>query len=127
MSESKKDIVKKVNDTFAAGSPDGFLEFCAEDFTWNMVGEPPIKGHDAVRKFMTASGAEMEPPKFTVDKMIEEGDSVVCYGDMSMKEKGVDTAYSYCDVYTFKGDQITELRAFVVKNKTADEGRTASA
>jgi ketosteroid isomerase-like protein len=123
VSQSKKDIVKKINDSFASGSSDGFLEFCTDDITWNMVGEPEVKGKQAVREFMASNGG-MEPPKFTVDKIVAEGDSAVCWGDMTM---GND-AFSYCDVYTFDGDMVRELRAFVVKHKSADaENKSASA
>ena len=127
MSESNKKIVEKVNDSFASGSIDGFLEYCADDVVWNMAGERAVKGHDAVREFMKQGEGMETPPQFTVDRMIAEGDSVACWGEMKMKEKGVEVPYSYCDVYTFSGDKITELRSFVVKQKDAAEGKPASA
>ncbi len=57
-----------------------------------------------------------EAPTFTVDQLIAEGDVVAGYGDMTMKDKdGRDAPYSYCDLYRFRGDQIAELRSFVIK------------
>lgn len=91
-----------------------------------MIGEKPIKGHDAVREFMGQSGP-MEPPKFTVENLIAEGDSVACWGDMTMNEKGTDVPYSFCDVYKFSGGKITELRSYIVKQKSAGEGKQAAA
>ena len=68
---------------------------------------------------------DMEPPKFTVDKIIAEGDSVVSCGDMTMKDKeGKNQQYSYCDIYSFENDKIAELTSFVIK--TEKTGRTAT-
>lgn len=121
MSEKNKEIVKKVNASFAEGNTDGFLDHCAEDIVWTMVGEKTTSGKKAIREWMSQMEG-MEPPAFTVDKMLAEGDSVVCYGDMTMKgEDGVEGSYSYCDVYGFTGDKIADLRSFVVKHKTEGE------
>jgi ketosteroid isomerase-like protein len=70
----------------------------------------------------------MEPPKFTVDQIIAEGDSVVCYGDMKMKdEAGNEGQYSYVDAYRFSGDKIADLKSFVVKHKTEGESKKKAA
>ena len=63
-----------------------------------------------------------EPPKFTVDKMIADGDSVACYGEMTMTAPPEHAGtYSFCDIYTFAGGKVKELRAFVMKQKSEDE------
>jgi len=125
---NNKQIVEKVNASFSAGNTEGFLEHCADNIVWSMVGEKTSEGKKAIREWM-ASMEGMEPPKFTVDRIIGEGDSVVCYGDMTMKgEDGVEGKYSYCDVYQFKGDKISDLKSFVVKHKTEPEtGKKATA
>lgn len=124
MSQKNKEIVEKINKAFTEGNTEGFLEHCANDVVWNMEGEKKTTGVAEIREWMSQMDG-MEPPKFTVDKLIAEGDSVVCYGTMSMKgEDGKPGNYSYCDAYTFKGDKISELRSFVVKHKT--EGESSS-
>ncbi len=125
MSSKNKEIIEKVNAAFAEGNSEGFLSFCAEDAEWVMVGEKRLKGKGAVREFMSSmEHSEMEPPQFTVDAVIAEGDSVAAYGDMTMKDEGGETVpYSYCDVYRFQNDEIIQLQSFVVKHKT--EGETA--
>lgn len=121
MSDKNKEIVKKINDSFTAGNTDGFLEHCADNVVWNMVGDKETSGKKAIKEWMSQMEG-MEPPKFTVDKIIAEGDSVVCYGDMTMKgEDGNEGTYSYCDVYAFSGDKVSELQSFVVKHKTESE------
>lgn len=127
MSEKNKEIVKKVNASFTEGKSEGFLDQCAENVVWDMVGEKTTKGKKAIREWMS----QMEgtaPPKFTVDKIVAEGDSVVCYGDMTMKgEDGKEGKYSYVDAYRFSGDKIAELKSFIVKHKTEEESKKKAA
>ncbi len=127
MSEKYREIVKKVNTAFLENAPEDFLAFCSDDFVWTMVGEKTYNGKAAVRDFMShCEGAE--PPVFTVDQMIAEGDSVICYGDMKMKgEDGKESDYSYCDAYRFAGEQIVELKSFIVKHKTEGESSESAA
>ena len=123
MSSENKRIVEKINKAFSDGNTEGFLEMCHEDVVWNMVGEKSTESKSAIREWMSSMEG-MEPPKFTVDKMIAEGDSVVCYGGMRMKgEDGIEGDYSYCDVYEFAGGKVKQLQSFVVKHKT--EGKSS--
>jgi uncharacterized protein len=128
MSETNKQIVEKINESFTQGNSEGFLENCSEDVVWSMVGETTKEGKTAIREWMSQMEGT-EPPKFTVDEMIAEGDSVACRGDMTMKdEKGVDGKYSYVDFYRFRDGKVTELNSYVVKQKTEGEkDRTATA
>ncbi len=120
MSAKNKEIVEKVNAAFTNNKPEDFLSFCTENVEWTMVGDKTFNGKGAIREFMSSMEG-MEAPKFTVDETIAEGDSVVCYGDMTMKEDGKLTDYSYCDVYRFRGGEIVKLQSFVVKHKTEAE------
>ena len=127
MSDKNKEIIKKVNESFAAGKTDGFLEQCADNVVWTMVGDRVTKGKAAIKEWMSKMEG-FEPPKFTVDRVIAEGDSVVCYGDMTMKgEDGKEGKYSYVDAYQFSGDKIAELRSFVVKHQPEGESKTKAA
>ncbi|MGH9941313.1 MAG: nuclear transport factor 2 family protein [Pyrinomonadaceae bacterium] len=129
MSEKNKEIVGKVNATFLEGNFEGFLEFCADDVEWTIVGDRSVKGKDAIRQWMKSMAAENpEPPKFTVvDPVIAEGDFVTARGDMTMKDKnGKAVPYSYCDVYRFRGDKIVELSSFVIKTEAKYETSSAA-
>ena len=129
MSAKYKEIVEKVNAAFAEGKPEGFLNFCAEDVEWQMVGDKAFKGKESVREFLSSmEHSGMEPPKFTVDETIADGESVVAYGDMTMKdEKGETMPYSYVDVYRFRNDEIVRLQSFIVKHKTEGESTQKAA
>jgi uncharacterized protein (TIGR02246 family) len=117
MSEKYREIVEKVNDAFANNDPEAFLNFCTEDVQWTIAGDQPVNGKGGIREFMKKMEG-IEPPKFTVNKIISDDDSAAAYGGMTMKdEKGIEGSYEYCDIYRFRGDKIAELRSFVVKVK----------
>ena len=120
MSAKNKEIVEKVNASFAEGSVEGFLSHCADDVVWTIVGNKTTRGKNAIREWMASM--DIEPPKFTVDNIIADGDFVTAYGDMNMKEKDGKTApYAYCDIYRFRDGKIVELNSFVVKTEAKAE------
>ena len=129
MSEKNKQIVEQVNAAFAEGKIENFLDLCAEDAEWKMVGEKSFKGKESIREFLSSMETTgMEPPKFTIDELVAEGDTVIGYGDMTMKnENGETVPYSYCDVYEIKNDEIVRLQSFVVKHKTEGESEQKAA
>ena len=125
MSVKNKEIVEKVNASFAEGGMEGFLSFCADDVVWTMVGNKTVKGKQGIREWMASM--DMEPPKFTVDNIIAEGDFVTAYGNMTMKEKDGKTApYAYCDIYRFRDGKIAELNSYVVKTEAKAESATGA-
>lgn len=128
MSEKNKEVVEKVNAAFAEGSVEGFLTHCSEDIVWTMIGEEKRSGKKVIRDWMSSMEGQ-EPPKFTVDNLLADGDLVVANGDMTMKDKdGKIEPYSYCDIYRFSDANITELTSYVVKTQLKTEGeRTAAA
>jgi ketosteroid isomerase-like protein len=119
MSTTHKDVIERINAAFARNDVEGFLVYCTEDFVWRMAGEPPIRGKDAVREFMKS--APSEPPTFSVDALVADGDVVVAQGGMTMVEEGRRVAYEYCDVWRFRGRQAAELKVFAVKAAGAEE------
>lgn len=117
MVANTKEIVDKVNAAFAENDMEAFLAFCADNVEWTMVGDVTKRGKDSIRQWM--AGMNAAPPKFDVEQVIAEGDFVVCYGDMTMKdekdEQKTDVPYSYCDLYRFRDGKIAELRSWVMK------------
>jgi uncharacterized protein len=125
MSAKNKEIVEKVNASFAEGGIEGFLSFCADDVKWTIVGEKTVNGKNAIREWMASMN--MEPPKFTVNNILAEGDFVTAYGDMTMKEKdGKTVPYAYCDVYRFRDGKIVELTSFVTKTEAKAEAASGA-
>ena len=124
MVQTNKQTVEKVNDGLAKNDPEVFLSNCRDDVKWNMVGDDTRTGVETIRTWMKSMG-DMEPPKFTVDNLIGEGNVVVANGDMTMRNKeGKDESYSYCDVYNFQDGKIAELTSYVVKtSNTAKQAK----
>jgi len=70
---------------------------------------------------------DTEPPKFTVNNIIAEGDFVTAYGDMTMKDKdGRTVPYAYCDIYRFREGKVVELSSFVIKTEAKAESASGA-
>jgi ketosteroid isomerase-like protein len=126
MSQTNKEIVQRANALLTQGKTEEFVLLCADDVEWTLLAEPPskMKGREAVRGFM-ASSQGSEPPNFTVDNIIAEGEIVIANGDMTMKSKeGTAVPYAYCDIYRFRDGKITELLTFI--NKTPAKSKKGS-
>jgi ketosteroid isomerase-like protein len=116
MSEKNKAILEEANAHVARGNYEGFLAFCDDDTEWTFVGDRTLKGKEAVRQYMAAT--YIEPPKFTVDNLIAEGEYLTVLGDIIIKdEDGKAVHHSYCDVWRFRASRIVELKAFVIKSE----------
>lgn len=116
MSENYKEIVKKVDASFAEGNVEGFLDNCADDIVWQIVGDRTKTGKEDIRQWMSEMEGH-EPPKINAKNHVAENDTVVAYGDMTMSEKGETVAYSYCDIYRFENGKIAELASYVIKTE----------
>lgn len=114
MIETNKAILEKANAAVTEGDHEGFLSYCTDDTKWVFVGDRTLQGKEAVRQWMATT--YLEPPKFTVENLIAEGDYVTAIGKISMKEENGETAsYLYCDVWRFQEGKMAELKAFVIK------------
>lgn len=127
MAEDLKKIIEKVNEEFGKGGIEGFLGYCDDNVTWRMVGDKVVKTKAGIREYMS-SYSDMEPPNFSVDNLIAEGNVVVCSGNMTMKDKdGNPGSYSYCDVYRFNGNKIAQLDSYVLSTANESEFTRAAA
>ena len=120
MSEQNKAILEKGNAAIAEGNNEGFLSFCTDDTVWTFVGDKTLQGKEAVRQWMATE--YVEPPENTVANLIAEGDFLTALGEITVKdENGQAAHYAYCDVWRFRGDEIVELKAFVIKTEADEE------
>ena len=90
MSEKNKEIIKKVDKSFEEGNSEGFLDHCAENIEWTMVGDTTKKGKEEIREWMSSMEGS-EPPKITGKNLIAEGETVAAHGEMTMKNKSGET------------------------------------
>lgn len=127
MAENNKAIVQKINTKLAEGDFETFLTACADDVQWTIVGEPPLKGKEAIRQFISSMAKEnADAPQFKVDAVFGEGDFVAAHGPMTMKDKdGKFGPYRYCDIYRFRNGKIAEQTSYVVKTEAQAKGTGA--
>jgi uncharacterized protein len=127
MASNRKEVVQRINEAFAKNDLEKVLSFCTDDFTWTMVGDTTVRGKDAIRKWMASMNPQ--PPQFTIQDTVAEGDFVITRGDMKMQEKKSSPwiPYTFCDIYRFTGDKVAELTAFVIRtDKSSTRDREAS-
>ena len=126
MAENNRSIVNEVNEAFANNRVEDFLKHCSDDIVWRMIGEKTTNGIKEIREWM-AQMEGAEPPKFTVDEIVAEGDAVICRGDMTMKDQsGAEGSYAYCDSYRFKNGKIVQLDSYVIKLKEQSKDQKAA-
>ena len=127
MSLENKQLVETLNEAWMSNDLEGLFSYYADDVVWTIAGEATLNGIQSIRDFM-AQGGDHVPPQLTVDKLIAEGDTVICCGDMTMGgTPDCAGTYSYCDVYTITNGKVSELRSFVIKHKSEDEKNEAEA
>ena len=116
MLATNKEILEKANAAIVAGMNEEFLTYCAEDTRWTFVGDRTLQGKEAVLNYMTQN--YIQPPRFNVTKLVEDGDMLVAVGEILIKdEKGIDAKHQYCDIWRFENGLMAELTAFVIKAK----------
>jgi len=110
-------ILHKANEFVKKGNYESFLVYCTQDTKWVFVGERILEGRDKVREYMKEF--YLEPPVFTVEKTIEDGNYVTVTGEITLKAaNGTYNHYDYCDVWRFENGKIAELKAFVIEKKS---------
>ena len=114
MSEKHKQILQAANAAISKRDHEGFLKHCTEHTQWHFIGDRTLSGKDMVRQWMAET--YQQAPDFVVRQLISEGDWLTAMGEItSTDDEGNEVRYDYCDVWRFEGDQLAELRAFVVR------------
>lgn len=113
MSNQNKAVLEQANEAVRAGDNEGFLAFCTEDIVWSTVGGETLNGKEAVRAWMAEE--YVQPPEFTVNTLIAEGDVVAAQGEIiSYDDGGRPIRNAYCDVWRLREGKLAELKAYVV-------------
>lgn len=109
-------ILHTANEFVSKGDYESFLAYCTPDTKWVFVGERILNGKEDVRAYMKEF--YKEPPVFSVEKAIEDGDFVMVTGEIRLKNKaGKYEHFDYCDIWRFEDGKIAELKAFVIEKK----------
>jgi uncharacterized protein len=111
---ARKAIVEKYIDGFRRSDHAAILSCLTDDVVWELHGYTTLHGKDAFDAEIENDAFEGSPT-LTIDRLIEEGDSVVAIGAGSAAKKGGDALeFVFCDVFSFSGDLISRLETYQV-------------
>jgi len=111
---TRKRIVEKYIDGFRRSEHAQILSLLANDVVWELHGYKTIQGKDAFDAEIENEEIEGSPA-ITIDRLIEEGDTVVATGAGSVAEKGGGRReFVFCEVFGFTGDAVSRLDTYHV-------------
>lgn len=109
---TRKGIVEKYIEGFRRGDHAQILSCLTDDVVWELHGYKTLEGKDAFDAEIENEGFE-GGPALTIDRLIEEGDSVVATGGGSVaKEGGEKLEFVFCEVFTFRDDAVSRLDTY---------------
>ncbi len=110
----RKDVVEGYFDGFRRSDHELILSYLTDDIAWDLPGYRHLTGKDAFDgEIENAESAGS--PTLTVDRLVEEGDTVVAIGDgEGTLKSGATHRFAFCDVFTFSGDQIRRVESYLV-------------
>ena len=111
---TRKDLVEQYFEGFRRSDHAMVLACLTDDVAWDLPGFKHLVGKEAF-------DGEIENPAFVgsptlvVDRLVEEGDTVVAIGAGEGHEAaGPRHRFAYCDVFTFTGELISRVESYVV-------------
>ena len=112
---SNKEELKAIYAAFARGDIPYIIERVADDSNWNMAKGAPysgaFKGKEEILGFFQSLGSTVDFPQFEPFQYVEEGDFIVSFINVTVKNKSNEKVVSFVVVhrFTFKEGKITEL------------------
>ena len=111
---SNKDVVRDYIDGFRRSDHSQILSCLTDDVVWELPGYKTLVGKDAFDSEIENEEFQGSP-LLTVDRLIEEGDSVVAVGaGQARRTDGGVLRFVFCDVFTFTDDKISRLESYLV-------------
>jgi ketosteroid isomerase-like protein len=110
----RKDLVETYFEGFRRSDHPQILACLTDDIAWDLPGYRHLTGKAAFDQEIE-NEEFVGSPTLTVDRLIEEGDTVVAIGDGEATHRsGRPHRFAYCDVFTFAGDRISRVESYLV-------------
>lgn len=110
----RKRIVERYIDGFRRSDHAQILSCLTDDVAWALHGHKTLHGKDAFDAEIENEGFEGNPA-ITIDRLIEEDDSVVATGGGSVAEEGGKSReFVFCEVFSFTGNAVSRLDTYHV-------------
>ncbi len=118
MTVMNKEIIRKVNNAFAADDTETILSCVADDVRWVIAGFSTAVGKEEFRAAIHNEAFE-GAPVITIKNEIGEGDYVAVEGTVQTKMKG-GTFFNllFHNSYRMENGKIKEMISYVVPEKT---------
>jgi ketosteroid isomerase-like protein len=111
---NRKRIVERYINGFRRSDHAQILSCLTDDVVWALHGHKTLHGKDAVDAEIETEGFEGNPA-ITIDRLIEEGESVVATGGGSVAEEGGRSReFVFCEVFSFTGNAVSRLDTYHV-------------
>jgi ketosteroid isomerase-like protein len=119
---NRKRVVEEYFEGFRHGDHARILRLLTDDVAWDLPGFKHLVGKAAFDGEIE-NDAFVGRPTLTVDRVIEEGESVVALGEgaASMTDGPVHH-FAFADVFTFRGELICRVESYLVPLSAAGEG-----
>lgn len=109
-----KDVVEEYFDGFRRSDHEQILRCLTDDVVWDLPGYKHLTGKDEFDQEIE-NDEFVGSPTLTVDRLIEEDDTVVAIGNGEASRKsGERHRFAYCDVFTFTADTIRRVESYLV-------------
>jgi hypothetical protein len=110
----KNKFVENLEVAFAQHDTGFLLDSVADDIRWNIVGETPIRGKDALQETIESIPQESEVTEITIYHVATHGKVGATNGTTKRKNG---RTYDFCSVYEFsntKGTNVREITSYVI-------------
>lgn len=117
---ARKDVVDRYMEGFRRSDHEQILACLTDDVVWDLPGYTHLQGKPAFDKEIENEDF-IGSPTLTVDRVVEEADTVVAIGVGKTTHKSGDTLrFAFCDVFTFSGDLVCRVESYVVPLKASE-------
>jgi ketosteroid isomerase-like protein len=110
----RKAVVDRYFDGFRESDHVQILECLTDDVVWDLPGFKHLEGKHAFDSEIENAGF-VGSPTLDVDRMVEEGDTVVAIGTGSGTQTTGDVfEFAFCTVLTFSAELIERVESYIV-------------
>lgn len=111
---ARKAVVEQYFEGFRQGDHERILACLTDDVVWDLPGHGHLEGKEAFDGEIE-NDAFAGRPTLHLDRLVEEGDTVVAIGRGESRLKtGEAHRFAYCDVFTFRGPLVRRLESYLV-------------
>jgi ketosteroid isomerase-like protein len=111
----RKRVVERYFEGFRRGDHELILGCLNDDVVWDLPGFKYLEGKEAFDGEIENDAFEGRP-LLELDRLVEEGDTVVAIGTGQGRVKdGDEFRFAYADVFTFREDAISRVESYLVQ------------